>query len=338
MARKPVLEGGKKDELIDAALALFFENGYENTSIRMIANRVGCEVGLFYYYFKNKDEAFSLAMDRFFSRYEGRMEELVSRAGRDPYRIMTDVFSSLAEETERFRQRYGAKLHWTVGWAVRERTLQALEPYILRIIQALADCGLPARISPEATAAFLTHGVGSTIMHESRADYSDKASELRRGVNLLMGISDEEGALFSPYYAGYSDIPALIALFSREKELFSPLAQSGEKLLPARISEREVFVLRKGRQLAGAILFSREYKSLDALLVAPECRRLGGAERLCVSALAQFDAGEELRVLGSVPEGSPVEALLKQFALHRNGEGDLTVTAPEKWRVKHHDA
>ena len=47
MARKPVLEGGKKDELIDAALALFFENGYENTSIRMIANRVGCEVGCF---------------------------------------------------------------------------------------------------------------------------------------------------------------------------------------------------------------------------------------------------------------------------------------------------
>lgn len=73
-------------------------------------------------------------------------------------------------------------------------------------------------------------------------------------------------------------------------------------------------------------------------MVAPEYRRLGGAERLCVSALAQFDAGEEIRVLGSVPEGSPVEALLKQFALHRNGEGGLTVTAPEKWRVKRHDA
>ena len=337
MARKPVLEGGKKDELIDAALALFFENGYENTSIRMIANRVGCEVGLFYYYFKNKDEAFSLAMDRFFSRYVGRMEELVSRAGRDPYRIMTDVFASLAEETERFRQLYGAKLHWTVRWAIRERALQALEPYILRIIQALADCGLPSRISPEATAAFLTHGVGSTIMHESGAEYSDKAPELRRGVNLLMGISDEEGALFSPYYAGYSDIPALIALFSREKDLFSVLSQSGEKLLPARVSEREVFVLRKGRQLAGAILFSRDNKSLDALLVAPEYRRLGGAERLCVSALAQFDAGADVRVPGGVPEGSPVEALLKIFSLRREADGHI-ITAPEKWRIKSHDA
>ena len=337
MARKPVLEGGKKDELIDAALALFFENGYENTSIRMIANRVGCEVGLFYYYFKNKDEAFSLAMDRFFSRYEGRMEELVRRAERDPYRVMTDVFASLAEETECFRERYGAKLHWTVRWAIRERTLQALEPYMLRIIQALYRCGLASRLSPEATAAFLTHGIGSTIMHESGAEYSDKAAELRRGVNLLMGVSDEEGELFSPYYAGYGDIPALVELFSREKGLFSQLAQSGERLLPARISEKEVFVLRKGRQLAGAILFSRDSKSLDALLVAPEYRRQGGAERLCVSALAQFKAGEELRILGSVPEGSPAESLLKKYALRRE-DGSLVITAPEKWRIKSHDA
>ena len=338
MARKPVLEGGKKDELIDAALALFFENGYENTSIRMIANRVGCEVGLFYYYFKNKDEAFSLAMDRFFSRYEGRMEEMVSRAKRDPYRIMTDVFASLADETERFRDRYAGKLHWTVRWAIRERALQALEPYMLRIIKTLSDCGLRSRLSPEATAAFLTHGVGSTIIHESGAEYSDKAAELRRGVNLLMGISDWEGELFSPYYAGYSDIPALIELFSWEKALFPQLAQSGEKLLPSRISEREVFVLRKGRQLAGAILFSRDSKSLDALLVAPEYRRQGGAERLTVSALAQFKAGEDIRIPCGVQDGSPAEGLLKKFALRRSAEGSFLITAPEKWRITCHDA
>ena len=84
-------------------------------------------------------------------------------------------------------------------------------------------------------------------------------------------------------------------------------------------------------------MFSREYKSLDALLVAPECRRLGGAERLCVSALAQFDAGAEVRVPGGVPEGSPVEALLKKFSLRREADG-LIITAPEKWRIKSHDA
>jgi Bacterial regulatory proteins, tetR family. len=35
MARKAVLIGGKKDELIAAALKLFIANGYENTSVRV---------------------------------------------------------------------------------------------------------------------------------------------------------------------------------------------------------------------------------------------------------------------------------------------------------------
>lgn len=35
MARKPLLTGGKKDEIMDTAMKLFFENGYEATSVRM---------------------------------------------------------------------------------------------------------------------------------------------------------------------------------------------------------------------------------------------------------------------------------------------------------------
>lgn len=335
MARKPVLEGGKRDELIDAALELFFENGYENTSIRMIASRVGCEVGLFYYYFKNKDEAFSLAIDRFFSRYEGKLEELVCRAQRDPYRIMTDMFYAISGETERFRACYAGRLHWTVRWAIRERTLQALEPYMLRLVKALCGCGMRPRLSPEATAVFLTHGVGSTILHESREEYADRAAELRRGVELLMGIPEGEAELFSPYYAGFGDIPALTELFSREKALFPQLAQSGERLLPARISEKEVFVLRAGRQLAGAALFSRRGKTLEAVITAPGYRRQGCAERLTVSALAQFRAGEEIFVPGDVSDGSPAEGLLKKFGLHRFREGQSCIIAPEKFFLSH---
>ena len=52
MARKAVLTGGKRDEIIDIAMKLFFENGYEATSVRMIMNEVGGEIGMFYHYFK----------------------------------------------------------------------------------------------------------------------------------------------------------------------------------------------------------------------------------------------------------------------------------------------
>jgi len=79
MARKPVLEGGKRDEIIAAALKLFMEKGYEGTSIRMIQGEVKCEVGLFYYYFKNKDEVFERAMELFFQDYKVQFQGLWNR-------------------------------------------------------------------------------------------------------------------------------------------------------------------------------------------------------------------------------------------------------------------
>ena len=92
MSRKPVLEGGKRDEIMDAALELFFEKGYDATSIRTIMRKVGSEVGLFYYYFENKDDVFDKAVHRFLAQYEAGMEDIVQRAKRDPFRAMNFFF------------------------------------------------------------------------------------------------------------------------------------------------------------------------------------------------------------------------------------------------------
>ena len=69
MARKAVLQGGKRDEIINVATKQFFEKGYEETSIRSILNDVGGEVGMFYHYFKSKDELFQVVVERFFHQY-----------------------------------------------------------------------------------------------------------------------------------------------------------------------------------------------------------------------------------------------------------------------------
>jgi AcrR family transcriptional regulator len=46
----------RKKELLDAALELFYESGYDNTSINDIINKVGVTKGAFYYHFKSKEE------------------------------------------------------------------------------------------------------------------------------------------------------------------------------------------------------------------------------------------------------------------------------------------
>ena len=70
MSRKAVLSGGKRDEIILEAMKLFFENGYEATTVRMIMDQVGGEIGMFYHYFKSKETLFDCVVEKFFADYQ----------------------------------------------------------------------------------------------------------------------------------------------------------------------------------------------------------------------------------------------------------------------------
>jgi len=61
----------RKEQIMGAALKVFAERGIEGTKISMIAAEAGVSQGLFYHYFKSKDEAFitlvQIAMEASFS-------------------------------------------------------------------------------------------------------------------------------------------------------------------------------------------------------------------------------------------------------------------------------
>ena len=59
MARKPMYDGGTKNKIVEVASKMFFEKGYEGTSVRAIMREVGGEIGLFYYYYESNDSLFS---------------------------------------------------------------------------------------------------------------------------------------------------------------------------------------------------------------------------------------------------------------------------------------
>lgn len=65
MARKKVTDGGKREQIVAAAMDCFLEKGYDGTSVRSIMKKAGGEIGLFYYYFQNKDDAFDKVLDLF---------------------------------------------------------------------------------------------------------------------------------------------------------------------------------------------------------------------------------------------------------------------------------
>lgn len=92
MSRKPVTQGGKREEILNAAEELFFSHGYDGTSIRMIQNKVHSEVGLFYYYFKSKNDILDQVMNRHFARYASNIDSIIEKGQRDPYRLLFNFF------------------------------------------------------------------------------------------------------------------------------------------------------------------------------------------------------------------------------------------------------
>ncbi len=192
MARKPMFQGGTKNKIIEVGSKLFFENGYDGTSIRAIMRGVGGEIGVFYYYYKTKDDLFTDVLENFFESYKKDFEAIVSDIKKNPDRALLRFFTYMKKETREFRKKYEGKMHRTVRWAIREQTLTVIEPYVEEIIKTLITFGAKPKMNPRLTAVFLAHGVGSVILHED-SDWVEASSlEMRKTVNMIMGMSEED--------------------------------------------------------------------------------------------------------------------------------------------------
>lgn len=141
MARKRILNGGKRDELIDNALKLFLEYGYENTSIRMILDSVGGEVGMFYHYFKSKDEIFNEAIKLFLAQYEKSFSDVLYDDC-IPNNLKIDaVFELLQKTLLKYKTFKSGKFHWSMQISLNQLTLNNLVPHIAKYINYMRDKG-----------------------------------------------------------------------------------------------------------------------------------------------------------------------------------------------------
>lgn len=192
MPRKQKFDGGTKNRMLEVATKMFFEKSYEGTSVRDIVKEVGCEVGLFYYYYKTKDDLFTDVMEHFFEPYKKDFQALVEQARAIPERALLRFFEYMKKKVIEFREKYSANMHRTIRWAIREQALTVIEPYIEDIIQIVVEHGAKLKMDIHLTAIFLAHGIGSVILHED-ADYVEETTEqLRKVVNLIMGLKPVE--------------------------------------------------------------------------------------------------------------------------------------------------
>ena len=73
----------RKKEIMDTAKALFYQNGYTNTSVNFIIETIGISKGTFYYYFKSKEDLLDNIVEEFTHEIIAKMEPIIDDTSLD---------------------------------------------------------------------------------------------------------------------------------------------------------------------------------------------------------------------------------------------------------------
>ena len=162
MPKKAILEGGKRDEIVYAAMSLFFEKGFEATSVRMILDKVGGEVGMFYHYFKSKNDLFQTVVEYFFKDYRNNFIKITENCNTKEqfvesfliyYQASMVKFSTISPD-----------LHWTIQCSLAARTIDELKPAIAQLIEKWET----KRIEPlDIIAGQIVYAISATLHSQS---------------------------------------------------------------------------------------------------------------------------------------------------------------------------
>lgn len=170
-SKKPEI---RRQELIDVAAALFTEKGYEAVSVRDILNVVDGAPGMFYYYFKSKQDIYIAAMEQYITQRLERKckiikDETVSFDEKLP------IFRSMVEEDiqgymERFAPQADASISDTSYklYDLVHMLGRMVGPYSKFILQGIRENRLNNRFhiteeNAEAFATFVLYGAWGMI-------------------------------------------------------------------------------------------------------------------------------------------------------------------------------
>ncbi|SCG33960.1 transcriptional regulator, TetR family [Micromonospora halophytica] len=186
--------GGTPQRIQAVALELFTEQGYEKTSLREIAERLGVTKAALYYHFKSKDEIVnSFVEDRL-----RRMDELIAWAraqptSRDTRHTLIDRYAETMFATDQasvmrfFEQNQTVLRSLTAGQQMRERMFQLAD-------ELCRGDDSPAAQLRAALSLFAVHSSWFVVHAPHITDDERKKIALDVADELLAGIGDRPAA------------------------------------------------------------------------------------------------------------------------------------------------
>jgi AcrR family transcriptional regulator len=131
----------RKQELLDVAAALFFERGYEQTTINDIMQKAGVSKGGFYHHYSSKEELLEALAARLAQQSIARFQDVLEEPGIDALTRLKAFFDRArlikTEDAPRLRASFDAVLkpeNVVLHHRINAAVLPVMAPLLARII------------------------------------------------------------------------------------------------------------------------------------------------------------------------------------------------------------
>ena len=177
----------RKKEIIKAAMQLFSEKGYAQTSMRDIARTMGVSLGLCYRYFDSKQILFNTAIDLYIEECCNRYLAILHDSTITIKDKIDALFTSIGDEHSNMQ--YYDFFHRVENEDLHEqlsiKLCKYMYPHLLEAVKKAIAAKEIYIENPEALMSFIIYGqVG--LLSKSNIDHHEVAKLLNQYVNQLM--------------------------------------------------------------------------------------------------------------------------------------------------------
>ncbi|ABR35279.1 TetR/AcrR family transcriptional regulator [Clostridium beijerinckii] len=182
----------RKQEILDTAMKLFYEKGYEATSMADIAKELNIVQGLCYRYFKSKQILFETAMNQYVEICCAKFVQNIhdhSRSINERLNIMEELMIN-AENKGEYREFYHKPGNEAMHEMLSFKMCKYMLPHIKEEIKYLKNTGVISIEDPELAAEFISYGQIGLLQNKSEP-FSVITQQIKKYVNDILKFEDK---------------------------------------------------------------------------------------------------------------------------------------------------
>ena len=159
----------RRQEILDTAMKLFYEKGYEKTSITDIAREMGVAQGLCYRYFSSKEMIFDSALDQYAKMQAAQLTRGMLESEYSLKQMICEMPTFLdVEKDDNFYYKVchgeeGAKTHQQLSMKICEKMLPVIEQLLDRAVEKMEIEPMDTHVA----ASFCVYGQLGILLDQS---------------------------------------------------------------------------------------------------------------------------------------------------------------------------